>query len=65
MNTTAGIQQCGFCGAWHRGEHACPVKTFKIETPPLTEADVRRIVREELANYKPPYVPPPRFGGKP
>lgn len=43
---------CGHCGQEHSGQHFCPafsnVAYGARETRPLTEDDVRRIVREEL-----------------
>lgn len=52
--------QCPHCHEWFFGGHVCkvlnarvferlPVPNKTAVIPPLTEADVRRIVREELA----------------
>jgi hypothetical protein len=46
MNLNPRYYTCGRCGASFSGAHACQ------SAPSLTEADVRRIVREELAAAK-------------
>lgn len=58
--STVTQRQCPFCEEWFFGGHMCKVlnpslyeqlpTTHKTHlTQPLTEDDVRRIVREELA----------------
>ena len=50
--------RCSKCGEWYHNAHACMIPIVKeaIYIPPsaptLTEADVRRIVREELLKVK-------------
>ena len=47
---------CGNCGQEYSGQHFCPAlhnsTSGARESKPLTEEDVRRIVREELAAEK-------------
>lgn len=55
-NPTGVRYLCGHCGQEYNGQHFCPAflnpGLGARETRPLTEADVRRIVREELAADK-------------
>lgn len=50
-----GILTCSACGQEYYDLHFCPeLKQFKEGAkplPPLTETDVRRIVREEIKKY--------------
>lgn len=56
MNThygnVAGYSQCQLCGAWYLMQHYCGGIAPAAGAQPahsLTEEDVRRIVREEIA----------------
>lgn len=52
--TTAGSATCGICGQpfYLGGLHGHGICNKTYEAPQLTEADIRRIVREELERAK-------------